>query len=185
MKSKLSVGLILAAITLIAVAAPTVFKARADHDDDTTYRAKLTGFGEVPPKLVDGQGRFNATLSDDRQSISWTISWSGLTGAAQAAHIHFGQTQVNGNVVVFFCGGGGRPACPDGPNHSGTVTGTWTAADILAVPAQNVSAGDLAGFIRILNAKLGYANIHTPLFGGGEIRGQVNVHDRDRDDDDH
>ena len=183
MKNKLRVGLILAAALLAAVAAPRTFNVQADRDDETTYRARLSGFGEVPPKLVDGQGRFTGTLSDDGTSISWTISWTGLTGPAQAAHIHFGPTQVNGNVVVFFCGGGGRPACPDGPNHSGTVTGTWTAADILAVQAQNVSAGDFAGFIRILNAKLGYANIHTTLFQGGEIRGQVSVHGEDQDDD--
>src|SRR5262249_4931130 len=119
MKRKLSAGLILAAITLIAVATQNIFKARANHDDDTTYRARLSGFGEVLPKLVGGSGRFNGTLSADKTSITWTISWTGLTGPAQAAHIHFGQTQVNGNVVVFFCGGGGRPACPDGPNHSG------------------------------------------------------------------
>jgi len=58
-------------------------------------------------------------------------------------------------------------------NHSGTVTGTWTAVDILAVPSQHITAGDLAGFVKILNARLGYANVHTTLFPGGEIRGQV------------
>src|SRR5262245_17304456 len=139
--NKLRVGLILAVALLAAVAAPRTFKVQADHDDETTYRARLSGFGEVPPKLVNGQGRFTGTLSDDGTSISWTLSWTGLTGPAQAAHIHFGQTQVNGNVVVFFCGGGGRPACPDGPGHSGTVNGTWTATDNLAVPAPNLSTG--------------------------------------------
>jgi len=183
MKNKLRVGLILAVTALMSVAVPSRFNARAGRDDDTTtYRARLSGFGEVPPKLVDGQGSFKGTLSADKTSIAWTFSWSGLTGPAQAAHIHFGQTGVNGNVVVFFCGGGGRPACPDGPGHSGTVSGTWTAADILAVPAQNVTAGDFAGFLRILNAKEGYANAHTTLFTAGEIRGQVSVHGEDGDD---
>ena len=93
----------------MVVAASRTFNVRADHDDDPTYRARLSGFGEVPPKLVDGQGKFNGALSDDHTSIAWTVSWTGLTGPAQAAHIHFGQTQVNGSVVVFFCGGGGRP----------------------------------------------------------------------------
>jgi hypothetical protein len=165
-------------------AVPATLNVRADHDETTRYRARLSGFGEVPPKLVDGSGKFTGTLSEDKTSISWTISWTGLTGPAQAAHIHFGQTQVNGAVVVFFCGGGGRPACPDGPDHSGTVSGTWTAADILAVPAQGVAAGDFAGFQRFLRANLGYANIHTTQFAGGEIRGQVSVRGRDHDDDD-
>jgi len=84
---------------------------------------------------------------------------------------------------VFFCGGGGRPAYPDGPGHSGSVSGTWTAADVVAVSSQNVMAGDFAGFLKILRVHLGYANIHTALFGAGEIRGQVSVHERDRDDD--
>ena len=173
MKNRLRLGLILTAALLMAVAAPIRFSARAD-DDNKTYHARLSGFGEVPPKLVDGQGRFTGTLSDDGTSISWTLSWTGLTGAAQVAHIHFGQPQNTGTPVVFFCGGP-RPACPDGPNHSGMVTGTWTSADIVAVPSQNVTAGDFAGFLKILNAGLGYANIHTPNFLSGEIRGQVSV----------
>jgi len=126
------------------------------------------------------RARLPATLSADGSSIAWTLSYAGLTGGALAAHIHFGQPQNTGSVVVFFCGGGGRPACPDnGTDHSGTVTGTWTGADILGVPAQNVTAGDFAGFLKILNARLGYANVHTPNFPAGEIRGQVSVHARE------
>jgi len=60
---------------------------------------------------------------------------------------------------------------------------TRTAADILSVSSQNVSAGDFAGFLKILRAHLGYANAHTPLFPAGEIRGQVSVHEEDREDD--
>ena len=173
---------VLAAVALMVLAAPITSTARDDRDDVTTYRARLTGFGEVPPKLVDGQGKFTGTLSADGASISWTLTWTDLTGPAQAAHIHFGQPQNTGSVVVFFCGGGGRPPCPDGSGHSGSVSGTWTAADILPVVTQNVTAGDFAGFLRILRVRLGYANIHTPAFPGGEIRGQVS-HERDRDDD--
>ncbi len=180
MRHKLSLAVIL---LLVVVAAPIAFTVRADHEDETTFRARLTGFGEVPPKLVAGQGRFTGTLSADGNSISWTLTWTGLTGPAQVAHIHFGQPQNVGTPVVFFCGGGGRPACPDGPGHSGSISGTWTAVDVVAVPSQNVSAGDFAGLVKILRAHLGYANIHTPLFGGGEIRGQVSVHEEDRDDD--
>jgi len=175
------VRVVLITVVFVIAMAPMGFVGRADHDDTTTYRAKLTGFGEVPPKLVNGTGKFEGTLSADGTSITWTVSWTGLTGAAQAAHIHFGQPQNTGNVVVFFCGGGGRPACPDGPNHSGTVTGTWTAADILAVPAQNISAGDFAGFLKILKVGLGYANVHTVLFTAGEIRGQVSTRSEDDD----
>src|SRR5712692_5900742 len=104
---------ILAAVALMALAAPITSTVRANHDDVTTYRAQLTGFGEVPPKLVDGHGKFTGTLCDVG-TICWTLTWTGLTGPAQVAHIHFGQPQNTGAPVVFFCGGGGRPACPDG-----------------------------------------------------------------------
>jgi len=183
MKMNLTYKFILAAILPGVVAVPIALSVRAHQDDETTFRARLTGFGEVPPKLVNGQGRFTGTLSADGNSISWTLTWTGLTGPAQVAHIHFGQPQNVGTPVVFFCGGGGRPACPDGPGHSGSISGTWTAADVVAVPSQNVSAGDFAGLVKILRVHLGYANIHTPLFPGGEIRGQVSVDEGDRDDD--
>ena len=177
MQMNLTYKLTLAAILLLVMAAPIAVTGRADGDDETTFLARLTGFGEVPPKLVDGHGKFTGTLSGN--SISWTLTWTGLTGPAQVAHIHFGQPQNTGTPVVFFCGGGGRPACPDGPGHSGSITGTWTAADVLAVPSQNVTAGDFAGFLKILRAHLGYANIHTPSFPAGEIRAQVSVEERD------
>src|SRR5712691_3298963 len=120
MKMNLRYKFILALIFLGMGAAPIAFTVRADQDDEkTTFRARLTGFGEVPPKLVSANGKFTGTLSDDGTSISWTLTWTGLTGPAQVAHIHFGPPQNTGTPVVFFCGGGGMPACPDGPGHSG------------------------------------------------------------------
>ena len=179
MKMNLRSKLTAAAILLLVVAAPIAVTVRADSDGETTFRARLTGFGEVPPKLVPGNGKFTGTLSADGTSISWTLTWTGLTGVAQVAHIHFGPPQNTGTPVVFFCGGGGRPACPDGPGHSGSIAGTWTAADVLAVPSQNVTAGDFAGLVKILRVHLGYANVHTILFPAGEIRGQISSDDGD------
>jgi len=183
MNKNLMMHFVLVVAALAAVAACVTFTVQGRDDNLTAFRARLNGFGEVPPKLVNGQGRFSATLSEDGKTISWTLTWSGLTGPAQVAHIHFGPPQNIGTPVVFFCGGGTKPApCPDGPGHSGTLTGTWTAADVVAVPSQNVTAGDFEGFLRILRAHMGYANIHTTLFPGGEIRGQVNVLEADSDD---
>ncbi len=165
----------LLALTVIGMAASlATLGVRADDNEAITFRTQLTGFGEVPPKLADGSGTFSGKLSADGQSLSWTLTWTGLTGPALVAHIHFGQPQNTGMPVVFFCGGG-KPACPDGADHSGTLTGTFTAADVVAVPTQNVTAGDFAGFVKILRAHLGYANIHTTQFMGGEIRGQIRV----------
>ena len=81
-----------------------------------------------------------------------------------------------GGVMVFFCGGGGQPACP--ATTSGTISGAITAANVLAVPAQGIKAGDLAAVMRAIRAGASYANMHTPPnFPGGEIRGQIRRND--------
>jgi len=142
----------------------------ADDNEGPRFGARLTGFQEVPPILTDGKGTLTLTPNASGTSLAYTLTYSGMATAAGAAHIHFGQAGVAGNVVAFLCGGGGKPACPAA---GGTVTGTIMAADILSVPAQGVTAGDFAGFLRILRSGDAYANVHTAAHAGGEIRGQI------------
>ena len=72
--------------------------------------------------------------------------------------------------MVFLCGGGSKPACPAAP---ATIQGTIIATDVMALPTQNLAAGDLAAVIRAIRHGVTYVNIHTPNSPGGEIRGQV------------
>jgi CHRD domain-containing protein len=139
----------------------------AESDDALTGR--LTGFQQVPSILSDGTGTFRATLGDS--SLTFTLNYSNLSGSAIGAHIHFGQRGVNGAIFVFFCGGGGKPACPAGT--SGTLTGTVTGADVVGVPAQGITAGSFADLVRILRSGDAYVNVHTANFPGGEIRAQI------------
>ena len=81
------------------------------------------------------------------------------------------QPGVNGAVVIFLCGGGGTPACP-GPT-SGTVTGTITAASVLGVGTQEITAGDLDDVFAAIDAGVAYVNLHTVNSPGGAIRGQI------------
>jgi len=53
------------------------------------------------------------------------------------------------------------------------VTGTITAAGVVAVPTQNITAGDFRAVEAILESNTAYGNIHTVRFPAGEIRGQV------------
>jgi len=135
-----------------------------------TVNINLTGFQEVPPILSPGTGTFTATLTGT--SPTFTLTYSNLSSPVTLAHIHFGQPGVSGAVVVFFCGGGGKPACPAG---NGTVTGTVTAADVIAVPAQGVRAGNFLDLERIVLSGNGYVNVHTTNHPDGEIRGQIRI----------
>lgn len=144
--------------------------ASAFAQDGPKLRAKLVGFQEVPPKLTQGTGEFKATVDLNAKTISYTLTFSNLSSDALFSHIHFGQHAVNGAIYIFLCGGPTTPVCPAG---GGTVTGTITAADVLAVPAQNITAGDFEGALRIIRSGTAYVNVHTTNFPAGEIRGQV------------
>ena len=116
------------------------------------------------------------TLADgqplDGSKANYTLTYADLEGGSVLfAHIHFGARGVNGGVIAFLCGGGGKPACPAAP---ATVTGTITAADIVGPAGQGIEAGSFDEAVRAIRAGAVYANVHTTRWGGGEIRGQVN-----------
>jgi len=135
--------------------------------------ARLSSFNEVPAIVTGARGSFRATLSADGTTLSFELSWEGLSGPPLFAHIHIGQTGVNGGVTIFLCGGDAQPACPQATSAS--ITGTATAANVLAIPAQGVQAGNLAQVLNAMRLGKTYANIHTPRFMGGEARGQISV----------
>jgi CHRD domain-containing protein len=70
---------------------------------------------------------------------------------------------------VFLCGGGSKPACP----ASGTVTGTIVPADVIGPSGQGIAAGEFAELVRAIRNGATYANLHTEMFPGGEIRGNI------------
>ena len=83
--------------------------------------------------------------------------------------------------MFFLCtnlgnGPAGTPACPV---NGGTVTGTIGPGGIVGPTGQIVSAGDFASAVRIMRSGVGYANVHTTNFPGGEIRGPVKSDDDD------
>ena len=140
-----------------------------NKDDDNSFSAHLIGFNEVPANNTAGHADLTFTMTSTQ--ITFRLVYADLSGPPGAAHIHVGQKNVNGNVAVFFCGGGGQAACP--ATTSGTVTGTITAANVVGPTSQGFNVGDLAAVERAINAGVTYANIHTAKFLNGEIRGQV------------
>jgi CHRD domain len=144
------------------------------------FKARLTGFFEIGPLnnntgaiLTTGTGRL--ALDVDHNSATYSLTYSGLSANVTQAHIHFGKVHVAGGIFTFLCtnlgnGPAGTPTCPAA---GGTVTGTITAASILAVPGQNIPAGDFSVLLAALKSNTAYVNVHTVHFPGGEIRGQV------------
>lgn len=159
-------------------------RAYANHRD-VALRASLRGLNEVPPTASLATATLRASLDEDAQTITFTLDYRNLTANPGAAHIHFGPSKVNGGVMVFFCGGGGKPACPAAT--SGTVTGTITAADVVGPVAQGIAAGDFASVVRAIRTGNAYANMHNDRFPSGELRGQVMASgfSHSDDDDDH
>ena len=173
------------------------------------FSARLSGFnelGSLPSAtafptgavLSDGSGTAKLKLDKTAGTIDYTLTYSNVgttapqTGMVSQAHIHFGKSRDSGGILVFFCtnlGNGpmGTPMCPGA--NSGTVTGTWTAASVVAIAGQNVAAGDFDAIVDALESDTAYANIHTvPLMGAtntafpaGEIRGQVHEEEHDHD----
>jgi hypothetical protein len=167
MKSQITAVSIGAALVTILLTAPALRAA-----DTEVFTATLLGDNEVPPINSQGQASFRMEIGS---TITFTLTFSGLSAPLLVAHLHFAPTKVAGGVMIFLCGGDSQPACPVGP--SGTITGTITAANVVAVMLGNVNqgidAGDLTSALEAVREGNAYANMHTTKFPGGEIRGQV------------
>ena len=140
------------------------------------FRAWLISYQEVPAVSSRADGLFEARSAGDWNSIEFTLAYEGLQATVTQAHIHFAQSRVNGPIIVWLCGTSANPGpagtrtCP----QSGSVSGTITAANVLASPStQQLPAGAIGDLISAMKAGVAYANIHTAASPGGEIRGQV------------
>jgi len=175
MKKKLGLATVLA----IAVALGSLLGMHAfAGSGKTNVKADLlTGYQEATPAGVatDATGTFEATIDDQAGTISYTLTYQGLSGPALFSHIHFGNRFDSGGVSVFLCGGGPQNiACPAGTTDQATVTGTISAADVVGPAAQGINPGDFDKLVDAIRAGVTYVNVHTPKFQAGEIRGQVN-----------
>jgi CHRD domain len=169
-------GLVLAATPLVAAAAILALASLAAADGGKTQVKSdpLTGYQETPGVSSAGTGSFSAVIDDGAQTIDYTLSYSDLSSPAIFAHIHFGNRFIAGAVSAFLCGGGGKPACPNGTSSQATVTGTITAADVIGPAAQGIAPGEFSELVRAIRAGMTYANVHSTPFPAGEIRGQIN-----------
>ncbi len=172
-------------LRILSMATATVMLMASSAYAQKTFSAHLIGVHETPIVVSTGTGHATITISEDEKSISYELSYSGLEGNTVPggkvlfAHIHVGRPTVTGGVAVFFCGGGTTSATQVACPTSGTVTGTWTAADVVGPTAQGVDPANqganeaFARLVKSIKSGLSYANVHTTRSAGGEIRGQL------------
>jgi hypothetical protein len=139
--------------------------------------ADMFGHEETPSVSTGASGRFDAQVSADGNSVSYTLSYSALEGTVTQAHIHYGDRDVNGGISVWLCSNLTSPPTPPGvqacPAPPATITGTFSAVDVVGPAAQGIAPGQYAELVAAINQNLTYANVHSTMFPGGEVRGQV------------
>jgi hypothetical protein len=168
---------IAAAVVVVGVLGSATF-ALAHGWGGNNVRGELNGYNETPTLSTDSSGSFRAKLDDKGQKLEYTLSYNGLEGDVQMAHIHIGRPAIAGGIMAWLCQTAakpsptaGTPTCP----QSGTVSGTLTPASIVAVAPQDVAAGNWAEFVAAIRNYAAYANVHTTKFPAGEIRAQLQL----------
>jgi len=132
-------GLLLAAFCSVGALA---------HAESITFKTHMTTAQEVPPKTGAGEGDVTATLDTATEKLTYSVTYSGLSGDATAAHFHGPATPgVNAGVTV-----------PMKAPLASPITGEAT---LTPEQASDLMAGKW------------YFNVHTAANPGGEIRGQL------------
>ena len=172
-----------AAVAVVAIASVVATTALAGGGKE--IREELEGFQEVPAVSTEADGKFKAQVRGDE--IRWELRYEDLEGDVTQAHIHFGQRDVNGGISVWLCGTPdpannvnpppGTQTCPPDPAR---ISGTATAANVVGPAGQGIAAGEFDELLEAIEEGVTYANVHSTMFRGGEVRGQLND-DRDRD----
>ncbi|WP_316239294.1 CHRD domain-containing protein [Bradyrhizobium sp. SZCCHNR1015] len=132
-------------LSLLAVAC--VAAAPIARAETVILKSELKAANEVPPNASTASGAAEASFDTATRTLSWKVTYSGLTGPAMGAHFH-GPSEAgkNAGIVLPF-------KSPETPITGSAVITDAQAADLLAGKW--------------------YANVHTQANPGGEIRGQM------------
>jgi CHRD domain-containing protein len=134
------------------------------------FTAELSGDNELPPVNTESNGTI--TVQGNNQSLNYQLALSDMTNAT-AAHIHFGDDDENGKIVVTLL----KSDSPSGLELE-TLSGNFTDDDVQG-PLAGLPLEQLIGFMA--NGSM-YVNVHSIDFPFGEIRGQIEELDLDEEE---
>jgi hypothetical protein len=129
----------------LAIVVVAVFAANT-HAAVINYLFPIDGSQVVPPVSTPATGTGMVTLDTVGNTIDWNITFQGLLGTETAAHFH-GPAPAGSNAGVQV------PLPLGSPKIGQSAITDAQEADIMA--------------------GLWYVNIHSSMYPGGEIRGQV------------
>lgn len=147
--------LALVAVATLLMAIPGA--ALAADPTQPAYGGPLSGAQENPAVTTTATGQGTAVISADGSTIWYIVTYSGLSGTLNAAHIHTGAAGTNGGVILPLTAG------------PSPMVGTLTAANFSA----SGSITTFAQAVAAIRAGTTYFNLHTAANPGGEIRGQI------------
>lgn len=145
-----------------------------------TWTAELSGDQEIPANTATATGSGSVQFDTVSNELSLFLEWQGLTGEGIQAHIHCCVVSPPGNVGIAI--DLWLPSDPPRP-ASGVYSASYDLDIVNPFRASFVTsnggtvASALQALIDAMNAGEGraYYNIHTEMFPGGEIRGNLAV----------
>jgi len=134
------------------------------------YSFNLDAMQEVPTNSSTAAGSFQLTVDDVADTLSFVMTAFNLQGTVQGAHIHMAPMGSNGSVQFNLF---------NNADASGPVTvGPFLVPNSYALLGNNKAAGSTTTLMPLADAINAmpwnfYVNLHTSVYGGGEIRGQL------------
>jgi CHRD domain len=132
----------------MAASAPAATPAPAAMSAAVAMTASLSAANEVPVNASMGKGMMQASFDKQTSMLSWTLTYSDLSGPVRAAHFH-GPALAGANAGVAL----GLTGSLESPVKGSAVLTAAQVADVMAGKW--------------------YINLHTAANAAGEIRGQL------------
>jgi hypothetical protein len=142
------------------------------------FTTTLSGSNEVPSVSSPGTGTGTVTIDTDANTLQVALSFSGLLGNTTASHIHCcaapgSNAPVATQVPTFI----GFPVGVTAGSYNRVFDLTQASSFNPAFLNNAINGGNVITarqtLINGIIAGQSYLNVHTTLFPGGEIRGQL------------